>query len=526
MRPSGSPRTHWREQAFLQNAGECQPDDDENRGLFLYAQKLTKGSLGIAGCLLAAGQRIGQGSNIATKGMAITFSTASKVKVWCRLLALRPVLLQIPNGSLHTDSVCFSQAALRHDGDPSSVIRSVGRNLASKPNVYISSSAGARWKEVSTKCGTDGRKNTDESEAAGLAKKSNLLRPFYCLEMQISCTLAGPHFYTWGDHGGILMAITQGGSTKHLKFSTNEGETWTEFKFSDKEVYVYQLLTEPGEKSTIFTIFGSYAEQRHSWLILQVNTSDVLGVPCSEADYKRWSPSDEHGNECLLGREITFKRRAPHATCFNGEDFDRPVTIYNCSCTRQDYECDYGFKLSEDLSLQVCVPDPEFLGDLYTPPVPCPIGTTYRRSKGYRRVPGDSCSGGDVEARLDGEMLPCPVGESNEFILYAVRNSIHRYDLATGTDQTLPLAGLREAVALDFDYDRNCLYWADISLDTIQRLCMNGSTGQEVIVRKDLQNVEALTFDPISRLLYWVDAGAQKIEVSETNILALLQMWH
>lgn len=43
---------------------------------------------------------------------------------------------------------------------------------------------------------------------------------------------------------------------------------------------------------------------------------------------------------------------------------------------------DYGFKLSEDLSLQVCVPDPEFLGDLYAPPVPCPVGTTYHRSKG------------------------------------------------------------------------------------------------------------------------------------------------
>ncbi|XP_034404958.1 sortilin-related receptor [Cyclopterus lumpus] len=354
---------------------------------------------------------------------------------------------------------------------------SVGRNLANKPNVYVSSSAGARWREA----------------------------------------LAGPHFYTWGDHGGILMAIARGGSTTHVKFSTNEGETWSDFQFSDRAVFVYQLLTEPGEKSTIFTIFGSYADQQHGWLILQVNTSDVLGVPCSDADYKRWSPSDEHGNECLLGREVTFRRRAPHATCFNGEDFDRPVNVANCSCTRQDYECDYGFKLSEDLSLQVCVPDPEFSGDLYAPPVPCPVGSSYRRSKGYRRVPGDSCSGGDVESRLDGEMLPCPVGESNEFILYAVRNSIHRYDLATGTDQALPLAGLREAVALDFDYDRNCLYWADISLDTIQRLCLNGSTGQEVVVRKDLQNVEALTFDPISRLLYWVDAGAQKIEVSNPD---------
>lgn len=63
-----------------------------------------------------------------------------------------------------------------------------------------------------------------------------------------------------------------------------------------------------------------------------------VGVPCSEGDYKRWSPSDERGNGCLLGREMVYKRRSPHATCFNGEDFDRPVTLSNCSCTRQDYE--------------------------------------------------------------------------------------------------------------------------------------------------------------------------------------------
>lgn len=160
------------------------------------------------------------------------------------------------------------------------------------------------------------------------------------------------------------------------------------------------------------------------------------------------------------------------------------------------------------------------------------------------------------------------ISESNEFILYAVRNSIHRYDLATGMDQALPLTGLREAVALDFDYDRNCLYWADISLDNIQvweashccagltvvalvcwvlcldwspvffsqvvtlsvssllqRLCLNGSTGQEVVVKKDLQNVEALTFDPVSRLLYWVDAGAQKIEVQRSRTCLCFYSW-
>nr|XP_021517328.1 sortilin-related receptor [Meriones unguiculatus] len=350
---------------------------------------------------------------------------------------------------------------------------SVGKNLASKTNVYISSSAGARWREA----------------------------------------LPGPHYYTWGDHGGIIMAIVQGMETNELKYSTNEGETWKTFVFSEKPVFVYGLLTEPGEKSTVFTIFGSNKENVHSWLILQVNATDALGVPCTENDYKLWSPSDERGNECLLGHKTVFKRRTPHATCFNGEDFDRPVVVSNCSCTREDYECDFGFKMSEDLSLEVCVPDPEFSGKPYSPPVPCPVGSTYRRTRGYRKISGDTCSGGDVEARLEGELVPCPLAEENEFILYAMRKSIYRYDLASGTTEQLPLSGLRAAVALDFDYERNCLYWSDLALDTIQRLCLNGSTGQEVIINSGLETVEALAFEPLSQLLYWVDAGFKKIEV-------------
>lgn len=44
---------------------------------------------------------------------------------------------------------------------------------------------------------------------------------------------------------------------------------------------------------------------------------------------------------------------------------------------------DFGFKMSEDLSLEVCVPDPEFSGKPYSPPVPCPVGSSYRRTRGY-----------------------------------------------------------------------------------------------------------------------------------------------
>uniref|UniRef100_A0A8C0ST04 Sortilin-related receptor n=1 Tax=Canis lupus familiaris TaxID=9615 RepID=A0A8C0ST04_CANLF len=232
---------------------------------------------------------------------------------------------------------------------------SVGKNLASKTNVYISSSAGARWREA----------------------------------------LPGPHYYTWGDHGGIIMAIAQGMETNELN--------------------------------------------------------------------------------------------------------------------------DFGFKMSEDFFLEVCVPDPEFSGKSYAPPMPCPVGSTYRRTRGYRKISGDTCSGGDVETRLEGELVPCPLAEENEFILYAMRRSIHRYDLASGATEQLPLTGLRAAVALDFDYEHNCLYWSDLALDIIQRLCLNGSTGQEVIINSGLETVEALAFEPLSQLLYWVDSGFKKIEVANPD---------
>lgn len=75
-------------------------------------------------------------------------------------------------------------------------------------------------------------------------------------------------------------------------------------------------------------------------------------------------------------------------------------------------------------------------------------------------------------------------------------------------DSMVLTVGLRRRGSLTIQLLLTC-----VCLLVLQRLCLNGSTGQEVVVRKDLQNVEALTFDPISRLLYWVDAGAQKIEV-------------
>ena len=61
-----------------------------------------------------------------------------------------------------------------------------------------------------------------------------------------------------------------------ISYSTDEGLTWKTYEFTNTSIHVYGVLTEPGEKTTIFTIFGSY-EHYHSWLVVQVDTKNILG---------------------------------------------------------------------------------------------------------------------------------------------------------------------------------------------------------------------------------------------------------
>ena len=41
-------------------------------------------------------------------------------------------------------------------------------------------------------------------------------------------------------------------------------------------MYVYGLLTEPGEQSAEFTIYGSYRGM-HKWVVVQINLRKALG---------------------------------------------------------------------------------------------------------------------------------------------------------------------------------------------------------------------------------------------------------
>lgn len=70
------------------------------------------------------------------------------------------------------------------------------------------------------------------------------------------------------------------GETDVLKYSTDEGENWQDHKFSDEELRIYGLMTEPGENTTVFTMFGS-AHAHHQWLIIK---ADLRNAFCEYID--------------------------------------------------------------------------------------------------------------------------------------------------------------------------------------------------------------------------------------------------
>ena len=76
-----------------------------------------------------------------------------------------------------------------------------------------------------------------------------------------------------GDHGGVLVAVKMfkvDSPTKELLYSTDEGATWNSHQFIDDPIRVYGLITEPGENTTVFTMFGSRPGS-HQWVIVTVD---------------------------------------------------------------------------------------------------------------------------------------------------------------------------------------------------------------------------------------------------------------
>jgi len=360
----------------------------------------------------------------------------------------------------------------------------MGHNLQYKTSVFLSADAGLSWHQV----------------------------------------LQGNYYYNIGDHGGVIVAVKYfktEGDTNTLLYSTDEGLSWHRHQFYPTPIRIFGLITEPGENTTVFTMFGTEAKLNSpiDWIIVRVDLASVFKRNCTDEDYKNWSPvspGQGKASRCVLGRRETFKRRSPKANCYNGLDFTRSTLVESCPCSHTDYQCDFGFIRDTDAGSS-CIKDPEFEDhEPHAPPSNCPPDTFYNQTKGYKRIPGDVCEDG-LASRYEPEIRACPVdlAQPKTFMLVAQRKRIIKLDLArpNSTMEELPLIGINNVIAMDFDYDTDCVFWADIDKDKIMKQCLSNGSLPEVLAMSQLSSVEGMAFDHISKILYFVDGTRKSIEL-------------
>ncbi|XP_054719384.1 sortilin-related receptor-like [Uloborus diversus] len=355
----------------------------------------------------------------------------------------------------------------------------VGKSLKGHPSVFVSSDAGVTWREV----------------------------------------LFGSYIYMVGDYGGIIVAVASYSNqeTDQVLYSIDDGETWDKIRFvpkgTSRRFRIYGLMTEPGEKTTTFTLFGS-DKNHHEWLLVNLDLRHVFKHDCKKEDYKLWSPHPPNFT-CILGREEIYERRIAHTACYSGIDYRRPVSLEQCPCQRQDYECDFGFKDGPD---GTCVRDEESEVDVPS----CDNEKYYNKTQGYRKVPGDTCVGGNDFLYEPQEIL-CPMAGDSAFLLVAELTRVSRLDLSMYSSQLFPLPQrFHGTVALDFDYAQKCLYWEDNEQFKIFKHCIHSLkdadvSGNQVIAESDMGAVEGLALDWTSGNLYFSDREKSKVEMARLN---------
>lgn len=131
------------------------------------------------------------------------------------------------------------------------------------------------------------------------------------------------------------------------------------------------------------------------WISYTINFKDLLIRPCESKDYIMWlahsSDPNDPSDGCILGYKEQYIRLQKSSVCQNGQDYRVTKQPTVCSCTLEDFLCDFGYYRPENHS--ECIEQPELKGhDLEF----CLNGKEeLLKTSGYRKIPGDKCLGGE-----------------------------------------------------------------------------------------------------------------------------------
>ena len=221
----------------------------------------------------------------------------------------------------------------------------------------------------------------------------------------------GSHIYEIGDQGGLILIAEDQHPTNKILYTYDEGLTWEEVQISEEKFTIKNIIIEPSSKSHYFIVYGeTFKGGVKKGVVVGINFGNAFpqcrnpnSPDSANSDYEKWSPSDGRaGRECLLGHKITIVRKKRESRCINDETFQRKIIVQNCECTEDDYQCDMGFERVEpgQPCTRVAGTTEEIV---HSAPAVC--NKVYHISRGYRRIPGDTCING---VKYDPITLPCP----------------------------------------------------------------------------------------------------------------------
>lgn len=230
----------------------------------------------------------------------------------------------------------------------------------------------------------------------------------------------GYYMWEYGDQGSIIVIVNGHDNTNTISYTLDEGETWQDYQFSDDLVKVEDIATVPSDTSRKFMLIARPPLSRGELsYTIQLDFTDMFDRQCelkiedpANDDFELWSPSHPFANDgCLFGHETKYFRKVKGDSCYVGRSLMQPHSISrNCSCTRQDFECDLNYARGNDGACH--------LVEGYTPPdhsLICkemPDRVEYWIPTGYRRIPLSTCEGGLEFDKV--ESKPCP-GKEQEY---------------------------------------------------------------------------------------------------------------
>ncbi|KAL8783447.1 MAG: hypothetical protein Q9195_009389 [Heterodermia aff. obscurata] len=273
------------------------------------------------------------------------------------------------------------------------------------------------------------------------------------------------HKYEFGDQGSILVAIYDEGDTDQIRYSLNHGTDWKTFEL-DKKVRAKVLTTVPDSTTLKFILLATAGKgSKTEHLVISIDFNNLHERKCDDKDFEKWvARLDDQGDpDCLMGHKQFYTRRKADSDCFVKEKFREPEAKFErCTCNKEDFECDYNFRKSEDG--EKCEPT----SVLAKPENVCKDGDkTFMGSSGFRLIPGDKCDpkGGldldkEIERPCNQTQEPSVSGEISHEATSFKADRFHesfyfeRTETSTGKDETIIMRTSEQKIYRTVDHGK------------------------------------------------------------------------